>query len=197
VFNKARNLEKTVLHDIEGSIIEQDIRLYISTGLAKIPGELDLPMPADWATETERDSLIKKSGKLSVYAATALRFIGDDRVPDPHRHLSLILSTRSIQQAGATPYSQLDNLYMGVLRNSLSLYNHRENVVRFQIVIGSIVLLREPLPLHSLAQFVQCEGEVVEATLRHLHSVTIIFTRHLMFITLHFSNLLGILPDAR
>jgi NACHT domain len=173
VFSKARNLEKTVLHDIEASVIEQDIRFYISIALAEIPEKLDLPMPADWVKEIEINSLVEKSGKLFVYAATAIRFIGDDRVQDPRRHLSLILNTSSVQQAGATPYSQLDELYTGVLRNSLSRYNRRENVGRFQIVVGSMVLLREPLPLDSLARFVQYKGEVVEATLRHLHSVII------------------------
>ncbi|KAF9512033.1 hypothetical protein BS47DRAFT_1115291 [Hydnum rufescens UP504] len=31
IFNKVPNLAKTVLHDIEASVVEQDIRLYIST----------------------------------------------------------------------------------------------------------------------------------------------------------------------
>ncbi|KAF9517546.1 hypothetical protein BS47DRAFT_1389797 [Hydnum rufescens UP504] len=173
VFKKETNLEKTVLHDVDASVIEQDIRFYISTELAKIPKKLDLRMPTDWATETQMNSLVEKSGKLFVYAATAIRFIGDDRVQDPRRHLSLILDTGSVQDTGATPYSQLDDLYKGVLRNSLSPYNRQENVKRFQVVVGSIVLLREPLPQNSFARFVQYEGEVVEATLRHLHSVIV------------------------
>jgi NACHT domain len=173
VFNKVPNLAKTVLHDIEASVVQQDIRLYISTELAKIPGELDLAMPADWVTEGERDSLVEKSGKLFVYAATAIRFIGDDRVQDPRGNLKLILNTQSLRQAGWTPYSQLDDLYTGVLRNSLSVYDDPEILERFQIVVGSIVLLRELLSLHSLAKFVRYERYVVEASLRHLHSVIV------------------------
>ncbi|KAF9505346.1 hypothetical protein BS47DRAFT_1354017 [Hydnum rufescens UP504] len=173
IFNKVPNLGKTVLHDIEASVVEQDIRLYISTELAKIPRKLDLSMPTDWTTGAEKNFLVKKSGKLFIYAATAIRFIGDDRVQDPQTHLSLILNTDSLREAGATPYSHLDKLYMEVLRNSLSSSNHREIVRRFQIVVGSIVLLREPLPLHSLANFVQYETRIVETSLRHLHSVIV------------------------
>jgi hypothetical protein len=176
VFNKAPNLPKhlrQVLHDIEAWVVEQDIRHYISTELAKIPGNLDLVMPADWVTETKMNSLVEKTGKLFVYAATAIRFIGDDRVRDPQTHLRLILDSQSLRQAGVKPYSQLDELYLGVLRNSLSLYNDQETVKRFQIVVGSIVLLRVPLPLHSLAEFVQCETRAVEASLSHLHSVIV------------------------
>jgi NACHT domain len=173
VFNKARNLEKMILHDIEASVIQQDIRLYISTELAKIPEKLGLHMPTDWATEIQMNSLVEKSGKLFVYAATAIRFIGDDHVPDPRRHLRLILNSHSVQETGTTPYSQLDELYTGVLRSSLSRYNRREDVKRFQIIVGSIVLLREPLPLDSLARFVRYDKEIVEAALCHLHSVIV------------------------
>ncbi|KAF9512010.1 hypothetical protein BS47DRAFT_1363413 [Hydnum rufescens UP504] len=167
------NLMKTVLHDIDASIVEQDIALYISTELAKIRRKFDLEMATDWVTEAEKNSLVNKSGKLFIYAATAIRFIGDDRVRDPQTHLRLILNTESLQQAGVTPYLQLDNLYMEVLRNSLSPFNHREILKRFQIVVGSIVLLHEPLPLHSLANFVQYGVRIVEDSLLHLHSVIV------------------------
>jgi NACHT domain len=173
VFNKAPNLMKTVLHDIEASVVQQDIRFYISTELAKIPRRLDLEMPTDWATEVEQNALLEKSGKLFIYAAIAIRFIGDDRVRDPETHLRLILHTQSFREAGATPYSHLDNLYMEVLRNSLSPLNRREILKRFQIVVGSIVLLREPLPLQSLANFVQYGRRIVEGSLLHLHSVIV------------------------
>ncbi|KAF9505219.1 hypothetical protein BS47DRAFT_1374330 [Hydnum rufescens UP504] len=125
------------------------------------------------ASRRRRASWLKKSGKLFIYAATAIRFIGDDRVQDPQTHLALILNTQSLREAGATPYAQLDKLYMEVLRNSLSSSNHREILRRFQVVVGSIVLLREPLPLHSLAEFIQFETRVVETSLRHLHSVIV------------------------
>ncbi|KAF9512576.1 hypothetical protein BS47DRAFT_1486132 [Hydnum rufescens UP504] len=178
VFDKVPNVTKTVLHDIDPSIVEHDIHFYISTKLAKIPKKFDLGMPTDWATEAEKNLLVQKSGKLFIYAATAIRFIGDDRVRDPQTHLRLILNTQSLQQAGATPYLQLDNLYMEVLRNSLSPFNHREILKRFQIVVGSIVLLREPLPLHSLANFVHHR-----APLRYLRGPRIYHPSFLEFIT--------------
>jgi NACHT domain len=173
VFNEASNLTKTVLHDIEASVIRQDIRLYISTELARISQKFNLAVPANWPTDAERNSLIEKCGKLFVYAATAIRFIGHDRARDPPRYLRLILDTGSLRKAHMTPYSHLDSLYMEVLRNSLPPYNDGEILTRFQTVVGSIVLLREPLPLHSLAHFVQYESRIVEACLSHLHSVIV------------------------
>ncbi|KAF9505348.1 hypothetical protein BS47DRAFT_1385977 [Hydnum rufescens UP504] len=176
VLNEVPNLAKTVvhvLHNIEASVVQQDIRRYISTELAKIPGKLGLKMSTDWPTEAEKNALVQKSARLFIYAAVAIRFIGDDRVRDPQSQLKLILDTRPLQQAKAKPYSYLDELYLEVLRKSLPSFDHQEIRTRFQIVVGSIVLLHELLPLHSLAKFVCYKIHVVEESLRHLHSVII------------------------
>ncbi|KAF9505141.1 hypothetical protein BS47DRAFT_1386036 [Hydnum rufescens UP504] len=95
----------------------------------------------------------------------------------PHPSDSLVTLVFEIlvlsKESEATPYSQLDSLYVGVLRNSLSDSNRKAIVKRFQTVVGSIVLLRQPLPLGSLAQFVQCTLDDVHTALRHLRSVII------------------------
>jgi len=173
VFDEAPNVAKRILHDIESSLIEQDIRLYLRTELSKVPHNLRLRMSPNWVLEDEINLLTEKSGKLFVYAATSIRFISDNRVRNPRRHLHLILNTQIAQEVGATPYTQLDNLYMGVIRNSLSESNRQDVVERFQVVIGSIVLLREPLSLHSLSLFLQCEIEEIDGALYHLGSVII------------------------
>ncbi|KAF9511916.1 hypothetical protein BS47DRAFT_1363457 [Hydnum rufescens UP504] len=173
VFSDARNLAKRILHDVEASVIEEDLRLYIRSELSEIPKKLGLRTIGDW-TDGEINALVEKSGKLFIYAATSIRFIGDDRVRDPRGHLRLILDTQLSKESEATPYSQLDSLYVGVLRNSLSNSDNRKAIVKwFQTVVGSIVLLRQPLPLGSLARFVQCTLDNVDTALRRLRSVII------------------------
>ncbi|KAF9515244.1 hypothetical protein BS47DRAFT_1391779 [Hydnum rufescens UP504] len=156
VFDEVRNLAKRILHDIEASVIEEDLRLYIRSELKKIPQNLGLQI-----------------GKLFIYAATSIRFIGDSRVRDPRNNLRLILDTQLSKESEATPYSQLDSLYVEVLRNSLSNSNRKVIVKRFQAVVGSIVLLRQPLPIGSLARFVQYTLDDVDTALRHLRSVIV------------------------
>ncbi|KAF9514788.1 hypothetical protein BS47DRAFT_1361503 [Hydnum rufescens UP504] len=173
VFDEARNHAKRILHDIQASLIEEDIRHYIRSQLREIPKRLGLHMGTDWATEGEINTLVEKSGKLFIFAATSIRFIGDARVRDPRGHLRLILDTQLTKESEATPYSQLDSLYVGVLRNSLSDSNRKAVVKRFQTVVGSIVLLRQPLPLGSLARFLQYELDDVDTVLLHLRSVII------------------------
>ncbi|KAF9505275.1 hypothetical protein BS47DRAFT_561216 [Hydnum rufescens UP504] len=170
VFDETRNVAKRILHDIETSVIEGDLRLYIQYELREILKKLKRANVPDW-TEGEINALVEKSGKLFIYAATSIRFIGDTRVRDPRGHLRLILDTRLSKGSKTTPYTQLDNLYMGVLRNSLSEAHSEVIIERFQMVVGSIVLLRAPLPLSSFAQFVQYKLEDVDDALHHLRSV--------------------------
>ncbi|KAF9518945.1 hypothetical protein BS47DRAFT_1337839, partial [Hydnum rufescens UP504] len=172
VFDETRNLAKRILHDIEDSVIEGDLHLYIQYELREILKKLKRANAPDW-TEGEINALVEKSGKLFIYAATSIRFIGDTRVRDPYGHLRLILDTQLTKESEATPYSQLDSLYVGVLRNSISDSHRKIIVKRFQTVVGSIVLLREPLPLGSLAQFVGYKLDDVDSALYHLRSVII------------------------
>ncbi|KAF9512726.1 hypothetical protein BS47DRAFT_1330217 [Hydnum rufescens UP504] len=133
-------------------------------------------MPADWTTEAEKHALVERSGKLFIFAATCIRFIGDDRVLAPREHLALILGSQpleSVDLSEVTPYKELDVLYMRLLRQSLSDSNPRLIQNRFQIVVGSIVLLWQPLPLRSLAVFIENSVGTVSNVLRHLQSVII------------------------
>ncbi|KAF9514372.1 hypothetical protein BS47DRAFT_879668 [Hydnum rufescens UP504] len=100
VFDEARNLAKRILHDIEDSVIDADLRLYIQHELREIPKKLKLANAPDW-TEGEINALVEKSGKLFIYAATSIRFIGDTRVRDPRGHLHLILDTQAQQGIGS------------------------------------------------------------------------------------------------
>jgi len=51
--------------------------------------------------------------------------------------------------------------------------NPRDVLNRFQMVVGSIVVLRQPLPLPSLAEFVGCKIDLVATTLSRLGAVII------------------------
>jgi len=176
IFNQFENYAKTILHDVEASVIQWDIELYIRAELEKIPQRLGLSMPTDWTTEAERHALVEKSGKMFIFAATCIRFIGDDRALAPREHLALILGTQPLEggdPSEVTPYKQLDLLYTSLLQKSLSDLNPHLVLTRFQIVVGSIVLLRRPLPLRSLANFVEGDAGMVNNALRHLQSVII------------------------
>jgi hypothetical protein len=130
---------KVVLHDVETSVVQEDIHRYIRHGLTEILKRLGLRMSPDWITDEKMYLLIKKAGRSFALAAVALRFIADDRVLDPPRLLRMILDPQTAQEAGAT-YWISDQLYQRILHN---LPDPCQGVIleRFQVIVWSIVVL--------------------------------------------------------
>lgn len=161
----------TILHDVEESVVKSDIRHFLSMRLSELPTELDfpVPLPMNWVTDHEIETLVDRSGILFVFAATALLFVSDDRVLDPRRQLDILLG--SAVSSGSRPYSQLDELYLQVLRNMISVLNTNDILARFQNVVGSIVSLKDPLPMVALERLLGLPYGAVPTTLHHLHSV--------------------------
>ncbi|KAG9037441.1 hypothetical protein FRB95_005731 [Tulasnella sp. JGI-2019a] len=78
IFNHTDNLQQLVLHDIEASIVKNDIRLYLQTSFAEIPGRLDLPIGRRWVRHDEIEALVERAETLFIVAATFARFAGTD-----------------------------------------------------------------------------------------------------------------------
>ena len=79
--------EKTtgiVLHEnIEQSIVSSDIQMYLCAEMLKIPGMLCVELPLPWPCEKDLDQLVDKAGKLFIWAATAICFMGSRVERDP------------------------------------------------------------------------------------------------------------------
>jgi hypothetical protein len=127
--------------------------------------------PRSWPSDEEVHTLVKKAGKLFVYAATSVRFIGDKSVRNPRRQLRAIVS---VQEApGATPFTDLDELCLQLLLSILPKSDASFVLDRFQVVVDSLIVLREPLPVDALARFAKYDTDDVTAVVSHLHSVII------------------------
>jgi hypothetical protein len=169
VFNEKYNHEKYILHDIEEKIVRDDIHLFIESNLRDLPGKLGVKIKGEWPPMADVEILVDKCGKLFVYAATSLRFIGNDRVRNPLKQLEVLLGVRVA--VNAKPYAQLDQLYLQVLRSALPEDTEEDLILRFHWVVGSIVLLRDPLSVNSLSLFIKYDAEEVSDALYHLHSI--------------------------
>jgi NACHT domain len=169
VFNEKYNHKKYILHDIEEKIVRDDIHLFIESNLRDLPGRLDVKIKGEWPPMADMEILVDKCGKLFVYAATSLRFIGNDRVRNPVKQLEVLLGARVA--VNAKPFAQLDQLYLQVLRSALPDDSEEDLILRFHWVVGSIVLLRDPLSVDSLSRFIKYDAEDVSDALYHLHSI--------------------------
>lgn len=84
-----------ILDDIQESIVQYDVYLYISRKLKEI-GRLQ-QLPAGWPPNDSIDHLCQKVGKLFIYATTACRFINNS-IFDPQACLYQLLEERSTQR---------------------------------------------------------------------------------------------------
>lgn len=162
-------LKTTILHEIERSVVQSDIHLFLTTRLAAIPKEINKRLPSDWVSKHEIDQLAEQAGNLFVWAATAMRFIGDTRARNPRRRLDILLGVT--QSPGSNPFSGLDALYLEILENATSLDDPLHSSRLFQSVVGTLILLHDSLPEEGIERLVGLEDAEVSDTLYTLHSV--------------------------
>jgi hypothetical protein len=166
-----------VLHEVPKPIIKHDITVFLNHRLAKVredynallQGERQLPL--DWPSSHTIQDLVQMAVPLFIFAATICRFIEDPAWADPAGQLAKVLEYRSrtqqseISKLDATYRPILDQLLTGTEVAKRSLANE------VRIVVGSIVLLAEPLSTSSLARLLDIPKSVIDRRLMSLHSI--------------------------
>jgi hypothetical protein len=166
--NLRDNAEGLALHhDIEDSIVRNDIGRYLRHGLDKL--SVDHPqvtVPPSFPLEEQFAVLKDRAGTLFIYARTALEFISNPHA-SPRRRIELLLSADS--RKAARGFGTLDDLYKHILSEALQ---HGGTEPREVLdVLGSLVLLRENLTAASLAALNGIEEDDCRAIVRSLASV--------------------------
>ena len=163
-----------VLHEIPQPIIEHDISAFLKAELAKIREEHNhsLPsedqLPQDWPGERNIQALVNMAIPLFIFATTVCRFIGDLRW-NPDKRLATVLKYQTASQA-----SKFDRTYLPVLEQLLVGLDDSEKEIltgEFREIVGSIVILAEPLSTISLASLLSTPKDAVDRRLSSLHSV--------------------------
>lgn len=168
VFENDKHHSHFVLHNIEDSIVQSDIRHFLERKLLSVPKELGISLP-EWPSPSELDAVVAKSGRLFIFAATVVRFVADNRVLDPPKRLRQLLHSQTVLPSSV--YAQLDQLYLNVLRNAVAGIDEDEYIARLRTILAAIVLLRNPLPVTALATLIDHDAEHVVRSLYHLHSI--------------------------
>ncbi|KAI4273862.1 MAG: hypothetical protein L6R38_006240 [Xanthoria sp. 2 TBL-2021] len=105
-----RNL---ALQDVPRSVVDKDIRTYLSHELKDVQREFDLP--ADWPVDQDLDTLASKAGGLFIFAATACRYVGGSPQAKPDDRLKQICNTIVPNNLMT---EELDQMYTTILQNS-------------------------------------------------------------------------------
>ncbi|EGX50181.1 hypothetical protein AOL_s00076g256 [Orbilia oligospora ATCC 24927] len=171
------------LHEISRSIVDQDISTFFRDRFGKIIENSEL-LPPDWPWEDKITTLVRNAGGLFIYAATICRFIGTQSNQWPPQGLLEVFLPRDQNESGsklghsipsASPTKELDAIYGQILYHSLKGTQEDEDkktlAARFRQVVGTIVILSEPLSAVALAELLGVNQDVIHWSLRHLHSV--------------------------
>ncbi|CAE6540796.1 unnamed protein product, partial [Rhizoctonia solani] len=166
------------LHDIEQSIVQADIELYLRE-------ELAFMSPAEYQIKR----LSELAGALFIYAATVVRYIRPGKtLANAQSRLELVLSVKSNSKK---QYAELDMLYTTILDTALDEDilepTEREHA---QHVLWASVCAREPISTETLADITELDTEEVFAVLQSFLSVL-----HLSEGNNHVSTLHASFPD--
>src|SRR5258708_440889 len=164
IFKRANNVEKVILHDIDSGVVAQDIQHYLECQLKSIHERDEFQsISPNWPSLIDLKALVYKSGRLFIWAATAVKFIGDTHILNPEGQLQIILN-RSV--SSQKPYAELDELYYMVLSKGVS---NPDCMLDFQHALATVVLLRNPMSLQTLSKFLQIPD--IRNLLIHIQSI--------------------------
>ncbi|KAG9014136.1 WD repeat-containing protein 20 [Tulasnella sp. JGI-2019a] len=136
------NVEFFSLGDKKKDEVERDIELFLKEELPELVGSL-VDDPSDWPGEEKRKALVRKSQGLFIFASTAVRLITDPDVGRDPDELDRILSSDH--------HSHLDAIYGQIIERAFPKTISPKILKLFKDVIGTLVVSREPINIHTLA----------------------------------------------
>ncbi|EMD36351.1 hypothetical protein CERSUDRAFT_124240 [Gelatoporia subvermispora B] len=160
------------LHDIEGSIVEADIRLYCTARLNKIRASYEdqeppHEFPLEWPSSQDVEMVTKRAGKLFIYAFTALNYIEGKQPVE--RLLGMMELNFTPEQPLTGP---LDEMYSLILTNALSPASHTlDEIKKTKQLLAIILVLRESLSVAALGELIAMPTHHVRSMLEELHAI--------------------------
>ena len=165
--------EVFVLHDVEPSQVDNDIRLFFKQRFEELRGnrrDLD-----GWPTEEQQDVLCKRAAGLFVHAVATVEFIYQKNA-NPKRQLDLLLkSPESNAFEGETKFkgeATLDSLYTTILQDAFG-DDKPENDPRVRSVLGAVILAANPLSPSTIAALLDLDAGDVLSLLPSVQSLLI------------------------
>ncbi|KAF4894779.1 Vegetative incompatibility protein HET-E-1 [Colletotrichum fructicola] len=174
------HVQEIILQEVTKHVIDSDIGTFLDHELSKIRNRWNLRhhnnssarIPEDWPGKETLGILVKHATSLFIFAATVCRFVDDYRFGSPREQLAYMM--RTISKGRMT--SNMDATYLPVLfklkdnENAPNLKDHNL-VSSFQHVIGTIILLEEPLSIESIAYLTNSKAAEVHRMTYLLKSV--------------------------
>ncbi|KAG8732114.1 hypothetical protein FRC11_000671 [Ceratobasidium sp. 423] len=164
------------LHEIEKSLVEADIELYLKDELKHL-------LPTHRA---DIEELAKQAGNLFIYAATAIRYIQPgETAANTKQRLKTILEINKSRKS----LSGLDELYSAILStaiNNKNLETNEQDIIKS--VLWTAICACEPVLINTLASLAGFdEADLAISALQPLQSVLHVSEHNGLVTTLHAS----------
>jgi NACHT domain len=166
--------EVFLLHEVDRTSVDRDIEFYLRTHLSRIVAErshCDLTIP--WPGDKEIKLTVKKCSGLFIVAYIIVKYVSP-RLYDPAERLKTI--TSNLDSSVLEGKSGLDGTYDNVFLQGFKEMdmNETEFYVDLHLVIGSIVVVFNPLSCAGLETILDIKMSRVWTVLSPLHSIFIV-----------------------
>ena len=162
-----------ILHDVQPSLINNDIKLFLKHELSELARRRDLE---GWPNDSHIDLLCQRAAGLFIYAVATIKFL-DGRFNLPDRQLETIIdfpdSTNHEGRTQFRPNKTLDSLYARILQGAFGVDNPAVHP-RARSIVGTIALVVNPLPPSGIAELVGLETREVLLYLTSIQSLLVL-----------------------
>lgn len=152
-----------VLHEQPPDRVNRDIKLLFEDYFQIIRKERGLG--EDWPVPGTIEALVDRSCGLFAWASTACRSIREGSLQS-QGHISMLSKQ---DDSGAHAEARLDQIYSTVLQSALSKQSSFTS--NLGVIVGSIVVLRSPVSIGTLAKLLAKSTNDIHATLASLQSI--------------------------
>ena len=164
------------LHEVQPSLVDNDIKLFLKTQLTKIAkNRSDCSFEEDWPGSDTLDILCKKAGGFFIYASTVIKFVSSRHYPPDERLATITSLPQDTLHEGR---SGIDLLYTQVLEQAfhgVDSHDHKP-YHHFRSVMGAVILIFHPLSIHTLSDLLKNCGTPprISSSLHALHSLILV-----------------------
>ena len=168
----AKATDVFVLHEVEPSQVNRDIRLFFRYKFLELKGRrrvLD-----DWPTEEQINLLCERAAGYFVYAMATIRFI-DQKSKNPKKQLDRLLESLESGFEGRAKLREnitLDSLYRSILQEAFGDDDPEDDSIICS-VLGAVVLAVNPLSSSTIATLLGFDLDDVLPLLSSAHSLLI------------------------
>jgi hypothetical protein len=162
-----------VLHNVQPSLINNDIQLFIKHELSKLAQRRRLD---GWPSNSDLDVLCHRAAGFFVYAVATVKFL-DSNSQLPKQQLEMIINLpESTAPEGKTrfkPEVTLDFLYTSVLKTAFTEEDPKVDS-KVRSIIGTVILVVNPLPPSGIAELIGLATQEVTPLLAPVQSLLIL-----------------------